>query len=106
MPINLSNLKNDKRTVTAHYFGDECGVTYRPSELTPTVESAIRDAEGNTVLVDTLCKLIVAWEVMGDDGQPLPIEPDTLGNLPSAFLGAILQACRDDMLPKSKNGRR
>ena len=106
MPINLSNIKNDKRTITAHYFGDECSVTYRPSELTPTVETQIRDAEDNTVLVDTLCKLIVAWEVMGEGDEPLPIVPDVLNALPSALLGAILQACREDMLPKSKSGRR
>ena len=106
MPIKLSDLQNDKRSITADYAGDECKFTYRPGALTPAVESAIREAENNDVLVDTLCSMIVAWAVEGEDGDPLPITPDVLQALPSAFLGALLQACREDMIPKAKNGRR
>jgi hypothetical protein len=106
MPISLSHMKNDKRTLTVHYFGDECNVTYRPSALTPVTENALRDAEDNTTLIDTLAEMIVAWDVLDEEGKPLPIEADVLNQLPNAFLGHVLQACREDMLPKSRNGRR
>lgn len=106
MPISLSHIKNDKHTITVHYFGDECRVTYKPSALTPMVENALREAEDNSVLIDTLCEMITDWEVLDEQNAPLPIEPDVLNTLPNALLGAILQGCREDMLPKSRNGRR
>lgn len=106
MPISLANIKNDKRTVTVNYFGDTCEVTYKPSALTPTVENELREAEDNSVLIDTLCDMLTAWDVLGEDGAPLPIEVKVLNSLPNALLGAIMQGCREDMLPKSKSGRR
>lgn len=106
MPINLNHIKNDKRTISFQYFGEEGKVTYRPGALTPMVENALRDAEDNTVLIDTLCDMITDWEVVDEAGEKVPIEADVLNGLSNALLGAILQACREDMLPKSKNGRR
>ena len=106
MPISLNHLKNDKRTIQAVYFNDAFSLTYRPSELTPAVEAGIRESEDNNILVNTLCNLITDWEVQDETGEPVAIEPDVLNNMPSAFLGAILQACREDMLPKPMKGKR
>ena len=106
MPINMDQVNNDKRTITFTYFGEEGKVTYMPSKLTPTVEDALRDAQDNSVLIKTLCSMITDWEVVDGSGETLPIEPDTMMHMSNALLGAILQACREDMLPKSKIGRR
>lgn len=106
MPLNLANIKNDKRTVTINYFGEECQVTYKPSVLTPTVEDELRAAEDTGALIETLCDMITAWEVVGENGEPLPIAPEVMGGLPNALLGAIMQGCREDMIPKAKSGRK
>ena len=106
MPLNLANIKNDKRTVTIKYFGDDCQVTYKPSVLTPTIEDELRASDDTHALIDVLCEMITAWEVEDEEGAPLPITPDVMGNLPNALLGAIMQGCREDMIPKARSGRR
>ena len=104
MPISLNHLKNDKRTITADYFGDPVNLVYKPSELTPTVEAEIRDNDQSVVKV--FCKLIVNWDVVDEKGEELPITEEVVGEMPSAFLNALIYACRDDMIPKVKSGRR
>ena len=113
MGISLSDLKSNVRKITVPYFEDEFYVKYRPAELTPEVESKIRkaaanpddDKEGN-ILVTTICNLLTEWEVLDGKGEPLPITYEIVDQMPSAFLSAILNACREDMVPKSKSGRR
>jgi hypothetical protein len=111
--INLNTIQNNKRTIEAEYFGDKFSVTYK----TPAKEQSIKDSseKGDTgALIDTLCEMLTYWDVYqvepdaarNEPGTTLPITPATLGNLPSAFLGAILTACREDMIPKAKNGRK
>lgn len=106
MPIKVSNLKNNKRTVTGEYFGDTFEVVYRPNGLTPTIEDELREAASNKVLVEKICGLIVQWDVLGEDGKPLPIKPDVLKDIDSALLVAIIGACREDMAPKVKSAAR
>lgn len=109
MPISVSHLKNDKRNLDLEYSGETVHIVYKPSELTPTVMAEMREAneEGNDFFTtDILCKLLVEWDVMGEDGQPLPIVFDELRYLQSAFLSAVLTACTEDMFAKKKNGRR
>lgn len=108
MPISLSHIKNDKRSVDLEYSGDSVHIVYRPSELTPTVMAEMREAneDGNDYFtVDVLCKLLTEWDVM-DGEKPLPIVHETLKDLPSAFLSALLTACTEDMFSKKKSGRR
>lgn len=109
MPINLNHLKNDKRTITVDYFGDSVNIVYRPSVLTPAAEAKIRDENesgDNKVFLQTLCDLFVEWDVLDEKNEPLPIVPDIMNELPTSFLTHLLQGCREDMIPKPRNGRR
>lgn len=106
MPLNLANIKNDKRTLTITTMWGDCEVTYKPSALTPTVEDEMRAADDTRALIDTLCDMLLAWDVLDDEGEPLPITPAVLSAIPNALLGAIMQGCREDMIPKARNGRR
>lgn len=106
MPISLNSLKNDKRAISGEYFGDTFNVTYRPSGLTPAVESELQESANNDVLMGILCELIEKWDILDEAGDPLPIEIDVMRQLPSALLGHIIQACREDMAPKAKPARR
>ncbi len=105
MPISLNHLRNDKRNITASYFGDTVDISYKPSELTPTVEDEIRENDQGTV-VKIFCKLITKWDVVDENGEELPVTPEVVGDMPSAFLNALIFACRDDMIPKARNGQR
>lgn len=106
MPLNLGNIKNDKRTLNINTMWGDCEVTYKPSALTPTIEDELRAADDTRVLIDVLCDMLMAWDVVDEDGQPLPLTPEVLSTIPNALLGAIMQGCREDMIPKPKSGRR
>lgn len=106
MPIKMSNVRNDKRTVKAIYYGEECEVTYKPSEWTPAVQDEIRDAENTDQMCATICSMVTAWDILGEDDQPVPLDVEHVRQLPQPLLLAVVTACQEDMVPKSKNGRR
>lgn len=110
MPISQANLKNNKRTVTGEYYGETFTVTYKPSEYTLAVQSGIdnpdTDETSNEKLINLLTNMLTAWDVLDEKGDPLPITPEILADLPVALLGAIQMCCREDMTPKARNGRR
>lgn len=105
MPLNLANIKNDKRTIKADTLWGECEVTYKPSALTPAVEDKIREAESNQQNCEVFVSIVTAWDVMDGD-KPYPLTVEALMDFPSALFSAILQACREDMAPKARSGRR
>lgn len=107
MPISLAQLKGNIRTINVTYFSDNLAVTYRPSELTPQNQSAIQDrideGEAKNILVETLCQVMITWDVMDEDDKMLPITPETLANAPGPLLLAISEAIGEDARPKPKS---
>lgn len=109
MPISLNHLENDVRSATVYYAGESARITYRPSESTPNKNAARVEAfesDGNKAGVALLCALLISWDVLDNEGVPLPITPEVLSDLPDPFLTAILNACQEDMYPKKKSGQR
>jgi hypothetical protein len=80
----LSAIKNRVEEIKIDYQGHEINVTYRPSGLSTqqAMELQAADKTDNkavmTSLVRGLCALVVTWDVLGDDGQPLPVEEDVI----------------------------
>lgn len=108
MAMQVKKLKGDLRSTTIHYLDDSATITYRPGELTPVVENEMREAgeDGDaTFLAELLSRIVVQWDLEGEDGESYPITPDDLSVLPSAFLLAVLTGVREDMTPKPTNGR-
>ena len=52
----------------------------------------------------TVASLIVNWDVLGDDGQPLPVTPALLEQLPLSFINAVVSAMLMDGLPNPRTG--
>lgn len=106
MPLRLSQLRADMRSVTLDIEGESLTITYRPSAITPEAEDQLRDLSGQArpgaALAELLANLIAGWDLFGDDEQPLPITPETLRRLPTAFLASAMQAIAEDIRP---NGR-
>lgn len=108
MPIQLSQLKANTRSVVVAYYDDTVTVRYQPSVLTPNREAAIKATAAdsdNTALLETIADLVVEWDVLDAEGKPLPRTVDVLRDLPSAFLMTIFQAIGEDMAPKAKSAR-
>lgn len=109
MPISLAQLKANLRTINVPYFDDNLSVTYRPSELTPQITAEIQDrveaGEGNNVAVETLCRVMTAWDLMSDKDKMVPITPDELSALPGPLLLAIFEAIAEDGRPKPRSAK-
>lgn len=110
MPISLAKVRD--RTVAAKLFleaealfGDEkpeINVEYRPSVLTPAFESELRSygdqSEGWAKLVS---KLVAAWDVQAESGEPQSLDFEALRVVPGPFLTAVVAAIRGHLAPNS-----
>lgn len=108
--MKLSQLRANVRRIVVDYYGDTVDIAYRPAEMTPETEDALREArEANRVtdaLVGLITRAVIEWDVIGDDDKPLPITPENVRPLPSAFLLHLMAAIQEDMVPNAMRGRR
>ena len=103
MPVSISHLVRDRRTVTIPIGDESLMVTYRPSGFTSETEARLRqyanNQRGGAALVALLVDTLVEWDLLDESGKPLPINVKTLNGLPTLFLGQVVQAISKDMRP-------
>lgn len=116
MPIKLTDLKKSIRTVAIEYEGDSATVQYRPAALTPYLQMVLLDwyvggenseREYKTTLNDVLdafIDLVATWDVMGDNGKPLPVTRHWLRQLPTQFIAVVIGAILEDIRSPKANG--
>ena len=108
MPIRMSDVLKETRTETFEYSGEQVTVEFRQNALTPQFsEMVLRfteleneegtgrlrlESELSGELVEALVWLMTEWDVLGDNGKPLPITKANLRRLPTSFLFALLAA--------------
>ena len=97
MPITISHLKRNTRTIAVDFMGEQVNITYKPGEMTPALSLEMADVETRLPIVTVLERTVTAWDVMDDDMRPLPITRATLLELPSAFLAAVFDALMEDV---------
>lgn len=104
MAISLADLKRNTRQLPVEYLGITINVTYKPGAITPTFGRDL--APGDSVMVQLLAKSLVSWDIFQDDALtvPLPITVDTLGDLGSGLLNAIIQAITLDSMVGKVHG--
>lgn len=115
MPIRVSALTADRRTVKISFGEDSLTVTYRPSAVNAIQEAReLEDREKGQVLMSqarSLAEIIVSWDLMPDEGKdPLPITAEVIAPLGLDFTAKVTRAILDDLLPNrqtatvSRNG--
>lgn len=98
MPIKLADLAKQVSTITVRFAGleDVLSVRYSPHRMTPLKEMAFLDAvrsdEATRATVELLADVVVGWDLLDDDGRPLPTDYATLSGMPSALLMAVMHA--------------
>lgn len=102
-PISVSHLSQDRRTITVPVNDESLTITYRPGGLTPEVEDQLRELtdtqRGGATLVTFLLSCLVDWDLLDEEGRPLPISHKTLSRLPTLFLAQLVGAISQDMRP-------
>jgi hypothetical protein len=118
MPLNLADFANTEIETVVETSAGPLGIRYRPNALTPRLEAEIAASSGEAAtetLLKTFCA-VVSWmdlegplvdaagaEVIGA-GEPVPVEPEYVGLLPSRLLTQVFTAVQEDMSGGPKRG--
>jgi uncharacterized protein YccT (UPF0319 family) len=114
VPVRLSALTADRRTIKVSFGDDTLTLTYKPSAINAVQEAReLEDREKGHHLMSqarSLAEIIASWDLQDDDGQPVPVEAEVLGQLGLDVTSALTRAILDDLLPNrttapaSRNG--
>lgn len=123
MPLKLADLRKETRAVTFPFAGESVTVVYRPRLLSPVLrvqllggagmflegEEAERVTLGRFVEVNreycaALAGLLESWDVLGDDGEPLPATAEWLEQFDAEFVRALVAAIVQDQRVDPRNG--
>jgi hypothetical protein len=110
MPISLGQIRANVRTIAVQYYEDAVTVTYKPSALTPRrtseIQEKIENGEAKNIIIETLLETLVAWDIVDEAGEMLPITQETMETLPGPLTLAISEAIGQDARPKPKSAGR
>jgi len=108
MPVSITHLVRDRRTVTVPVGDEHLTITYRPGGVTAETEARLRqyadDQRGGAALVALLTDCLVEWDLLDEAGKPLPINAKVLSSLPTLFLNQVVQTITEDMRPNLSSG--
>jgi hypothetical protein len=108
MPIKLHELAAKTRALEIPYAGDKVVFAYYPARFTPQVAFKASDMANAPIpvvaLAELLAEVIAEWDILGENGKPLPVTQEWINQMPSDLLEAIIVAVGEDMRPKGLNG--
>jgi hypothetical protein len=92
---------------------DPFWVEYLPNNITADMEDELDDVIGRLnadkgqlrALAELFAVIVSDWDVIGDDGEPVPCDVDHLVKVPSAFLSAVSVAIFQDQQPPPEASR-
>ncbi len=122
MPISVARLREMTATAPIEYFGEKGEVTYRLGAISEQMFDDIEalsiaaeedDEEAINQLNMMLAEIVESWDVVDDNGEPLPIVNEdgspasALRMLPIPFKTAVLMQIMEHSQGKGmRNGRR
>lgn len=114
MPIRLSALTADRRTVKVPFGDDTLSLVYKPSAINAVQEAReLEEREkGRHLLAQarSLSEIILSWDLVDDDAKPLPVSEDAIATFGLDVVSKITRSILDDLLPNrttasdSRNG--
>jgi hypothetical protein len=102
MALKLHELKAREKEIAVAFGDDSVRVRYRPYAITPESEARIANSTGAETMLATFCEIVAGWDLLDDDGAPLPITLETLRQVPSQALAEIIRATTEDERPKKE----
>lgn len=110
--MRLSTMKTTVAETSVKWLDDDVAIGYFPAALTPgyledvqaaaeNARRAKRDGEGSRSLdfAPMLLPLVAWWDVKDDKDERLPVNADTLRDMPLSFLTSIITATQEAMRP-------
>jgi hypothetical protein len=103
MPIQLSALTADRRTINVAFGEESLTLTYRPSSVNAVQEARELEerAAGKHLLAQarSLAEIIVGWDATDDDGQPVAPTVELISTFGLDTVSKLTRAVLDDLLP-------
>lgn len=116
MPIRISDLRKETRPASFEWEGETVNLKYRPGAVTAQMQmsaAGIATVGDNAEMVveyvggyiEAMALLVAEWDVLGEDGKPLPITVETMETLTLPFLFAMFGAIMGAYNPNGKSAR-
>jgi hypothetical protein len=105
MSIKLSELLNQKKTVTVELKEGPLEITFNPGAFSSKNRENIGDFA--TVLEwyrHFLAGCILEWDLAGEDGKPVPVTEEVLSALPDPYVEAVFEDLRQATAVSPKKG--
>jgi len=107
MPIKLSDLTKQVKTIPVKADDLEFHITYKTNFYTPKVEALVigltEDDAPLAANVKILADALVSWDITDDDGNEIKPTEEVLSQLGVGFLSAVFQAIAEASSPKKVN---
>jgi len=108
VPIRLSALTADRRTLSVPFGGDSLTLTYRPSAVNAAQEARELEERAKGERHDEFWKFLgpYGWSrgYMGEDGKPVPPSAEVIGGLGLEVTTRLMRAILADLLPNLTTG--
>jgi len=108
MPVELSDLLSNKRWIGVEMGGHVISVAYRPGATSlrrqAELQRQMRQLQAaenvdEVVIVDSVasvfCEIVCDWDLT-ENGRSLPVNAESVGNLPGIIYNAIMDAINSD----------
>ena len=106
MPVRMSNLVADRRTINFPVGDDTLRIVYKPSTINAKQEIIEREMRDQRLFLGAMAKslatMIVDWDLQDDAGNQVPITEEVLGELGIDVLRRLQQAIMEDLLPNQR----
>lgn len=106
MPYRPTQARQETATTAIEYDGETVNVTYR-KKLVQTATFNVSAEEPRylaPILREELERLIVSWDVLDEDDQPLPATQDVTRSFEFEFLLAVFEGVMEHALPGEHGG--
>lgn len=98
MPLKLSDLQKEKRALAFGFLGETANLVYRPGAITPEFMGKL----GTLTNAEAVVVLVAEWDILGEDGAPLPVTDAVCAILPGEFLREVVkEVIEDSAAPKA-----
>lgn len=106
MPLRASALAADRKPLQIVFDQGDLNLVYKPSAINAAQEEReIADkATGRTIMayINSLVETVTSWDLLDDDGQPLPITKEALAPFGFGVVRHIFDEIIRDSLPNQK----
>jgi hypothetical protein len=111
MPATLSDLQNNSKRAHITFSKDaQIYVVFYPHRINADMIDrfqAASDAKDYDEAAAIFSEVVTEWDLLGDDGEPLPFDGQTMRTVGSGIMNEIWSHLTDAITPKSprKSGR-